>query len=52
MFLTDDDKKAIALADALKYLKLSREAAKAYGEFGYEVDDAYDEIQDILEFEE
>lgn len=51
MFLTDDDKKAIALADALKYLNLSREAVKVYG-FGYEVDDAYIEIRDILEFEE
>lgn len=51
MLLTDDDKKAIALADALKYLNLSREAAKVYG-FGYEVDDAYIEIRDILEFEQ
>lgn len=51
MMLTNDDKKAIALSDALKYLKLSREAVKAYGEFSYEVDDAYGEIQDILEFE-
>jgi len=51
MLLTDDDKKAIALADALKYLNLSREAAKVYG-FGYEVDDAYIEIIDILEFEQ
>lgn len=51
MLLTDDDKKAMALADALKYLKLSREAAKAYG-FSYVVDDAYGEIQDLLEFEE
>lgn len=51
MLLTDDDKKAIALADALKYLELSRKAAQVYG-FGYEVDDAYIEIRDILEFEE
>lgn len=51
MLLTDDDNKAIALADALKYLKLSREAAKVYG-FGWEVDDEYAGIQNILEFEE
>lgn len=50
MFLTDDDKKAIALVDARKYLELSREAAKVCG-FGWEVDDAYIEIRDILEFE-
>lgn len=50
MFLTEDDKKSMALADAIKYLNLSREAAKVYG-FGWEVDDAYIEIRDILEFE-
>lgn len=51
MFLTDDDKKAIALADAIRYLDLSRKAAETYG-FGWEVDDAYVAIKDVLEFEE
>ena len=51
MFLTDDDKKAIALADAIKYLELSRKAAEVYG-FGLVVDDCYVAIQEILEFEE
>lgn len=51
MLLTEDDKKAMALADAIKYLELSRKAAKVYG-FGWEIDDAYIAIQDVLEFEE
>lgn len=51
MFLTEDDKLKQALADAIKYLKASREAAKVYG-FGWEVDDEYSAILDILEFEE
>lgn len=51
MLVTEDDKKAMALVDAIKYLNRSREAAKVYG-FGWEVDDAYVEILDILEYEE
>lgn len=51
MFLTEDETKAIALVDALKYLEISRVAAGVYG-FGWEVDDAYIAIKDILEFEE
>lgn len=51
MLVTEDDKKAMALVDALKYLELSRQAAKVYG-FGWEVDDAYIAIQDVLEYEE
>lgn len=51
MFLTDDDKKAIALADAIKYLELSRKAAEVYG-FGWDVDDFYVAIKEVLEFEE
>lgn len=51
MFLTEDETKAIALADAIKYLELSRKAAYTYG-FGWEVDDSYIAIQEVLEFEE
>jgi hypothetical protein len=50
MFLTDEDKRAMALDDAIKYLKLSREAIKVL-DYGYEVDDAYVEILDILEYD-
>lgn len=51
MLLTEDDKKSIALADAIKYLELSRQAAYTYG-FGWEVNDAYIAIQEIMEFED
>jgi ACT domain-containing protein len=51
MLVTEDDKKAMALADAIKYLELSRKAAYTYG-FGWEIDDAYIAIQEVLEFEE
>lgn len=50
MFLTEDDRNAMALDDAIRYLKLSREAIKVL-DYGYEVDDAYGEILDILEYD-
>lgn len=50
MFLTDDDKEAIALADAIKYLNLARAASTVAGN-GWEIDDMFVELIEALEFE-
>lgn len=51
MFLTEEDKIAIATASVLTHLRIAREDAKVAG-YGWEIDDMFVELIEVLEFEE
>lgn len=48
--ITQKEVKEMALADMLANLKRCKELAKVVG-FGYEIDDALNELRDIVEYE-